>query len=550
LTQTPFYKEVMEQLRKRFYLKAFRTNQLEAITATMEGRDVFVLMPTGGGKSLCYQLPAVCKGGATCGVTIVVSPLVALMQDQVMSLRNKNIDVILWNSETTRDQAADIRHRIISTDAPDLLYITPEKLKESGALRSDLSRMHRDQRLARFVIDEAHCISSWGHDFREAYLCLGSLRREYPGIPIMALTATATKAAANDIVHNLHLESCLRLRQSFNRSNLRYVVLPKPSRVVDHIAQYINGRHKGHCGIVYCLAQRMTEKVAESLREHGIKTRHYHAGMEPANKEQALSDWQAGRCQVIVGTIAFGMGIDKADVRFVIHHDMPKSMDGYYQETGRAGRDGKESDCVLYYSYGDARKLMQMVHKGDSSPEAQGRQLEAIRTVIMFCQDVSTCRRAYVLRYFGETFDARDCRKMCDTCSNPAPKEEIDLTCEAADLVQLVRALSSKNQNVTISQAAAIYKGTKDKKIIESGHDKYPQYGRGRQLARELIELLLQRLLIDRALTEESIPLRSGFHQSYLRVGACSVKQSSLLSYNFPDRGKREIIRRCSPTEA
>ncbi|KAL1745446.1 P-loop containing nucleoside triphosphate hydrolase protein, partial [Schizophyllum fasciatum] len=445
LRSTPFYPEVMQKLRRFFRLQQFRTNQLQAITATMEGKDVFVLMPTGGGKSLCYQLPAICDEGATKGVTIIVSPLLALMEDQVENLTRRGIEALQWTSNDARDSpSSDVNGRMHSNNRPRLLYVTPEKMHNSGQAKSLLSYLHGKGLLARFVIDEAHCISSWGHDFRSAYLALGQLRQTYPGVPIMALTATATPRAADDIVQNLRIERCVRLKQSFNRTNLHYSVVPK--KKMSMIAKWINETHAGESGIIYTLSKKSAEAGAEQLRNEGIVAEHYHAGMTDDDRKVVYQNWKHNRTQVMVATIAFGMGIDKADVRFVIHHTIPKSLDGYYQETGRAGRDGKPSDCVLHYAYRDANTIYKMIREPKDqaplSPAVIARQEEALRAVILYCNDISQCRRVHILRFFGETFEQNTCKKMCDNCANPVPLEDEDMTSEARSFVSFVQEVT------------------------------------------------------------------------------------------------------------
>jgi hypothetical protein len=321
-TATPYYAEIMRVLKEVFGFHSFRKHQLEAINATLAGRDVFVLMPTGGGKSLCFQCPAACRGGKTRGVTVVVSPLIALMQDQVKTLESKGVDVVLWNSENTSDDVYEIKQRLLADKKPAMVYVTPEKLKESYALKGVLARLYRDAELARFVIDEAHCISSWGRDFRDAvsshcpnhtfynaifvvqYMALDSLREDYPEVPIMALTATAKRNVVDDIVHRLKMQDPVILKESFNRSNLHYDVRPKPKNVLEEIAAFIKSRYPNKCGIIYALSRNSCEEIAKDLREkHGLKAKHYHAKMNSQDKRTTQTDWKSGRCDIIVATV-------------------------------------------------------------------------------------------------------------------------------------------------------------------------------------------------------------------------------------------------------
>lgn len=547
LRLTPFYAEIVEKLHRFFRLRTFRTNQLEAITSTMEGKDVFVLMPTGGGKSLCYQLPAICQGGSSSGVTIIVSPLLALMEDQVENLMQRGIEALQWTSEAKDSPSSDVNKRMYASNRPNLLYVTPEKMANSGQAKSLLSYLHRNGQLARFVIDEAHCISSWGHDFRNAYLALGQLRQTYPGVPIMALTATATPRAADDIIKNLHIERCIRLKQSFNRTNLHYSVVPK--KKMNLIAKWIQENHAGESGIIYTLSKKGAETGAEQLRNEGIAAEHYHAGMTDDDRKVVYRNWKSNRTQVMVATIAFGMGIDKPDVRFVIHHTIPKSLDGYYQETGRAGRDGNPSDCVLHYAYKDANTLYKMIREPKDQaplpPAVVARQEEALRAVILYCNDISQCRRVHILRFFGETFEQKTCKKMCDNCANPMPLEDQDMTAQARSFVSFIQAVTNARVDITQDMALAAMRGANTKPLLEKGLTGYSDFGACSASPKELIELLLARLLCDQILDEQNIQNGSGFSNAYLRLGKqartfLSDKRAEMVISWRPKPGKGE----------
>ncbi|CAK5279407.1 unnamed protein product, partial [Mycena citricolor] len=519
----PYVKEIMANLKSVFGLDSFRTNQFEAISATLSGRDVFVLMPTGGGKSLCYQLPAVCTGGSTKGVSIVVSPLLALMTDQVHDLRRKKIDAALLTSSTAEDEARQVRERIMSPTKqnPTLLYVTPERLQVSATLKSMLGRLYRSGELARFVIDEAHCISTWGQDFREAYTELHTLRTEFPDVPIMALTATADHKTIDDILSQLQLKNPAIFRQSFNRKNLNYSVLPK--RSVEQVVDFIKKKHNGHTGVIYRTGRLACEKMADKLRSSGLNAKHYHAGMPSDERELVQSEWKSAVCRIIVATIAFGMGIDKQDVRFVIHYDMPKTMDGYYQETGRAGRDQKPADCVLYYSLGDFKTLIKMIRDNKDSnvsKASQDRQEEAARDVVRYCENVSDCRRVQVLQHFGEKFDKRECRQMCNNCANEGLLVEQDVTEEAKTVLSLVKELRQGHENVTASQCRKIFSGANHSSLNNKGYDQHRLWGAGKHLTTELVEQLFGRLIFMDALKEESVGNQSRWHAMYLRLGS------------------------------
>ncbi|KAJ4476228.1 DNA helicase [Lentinula aciculospora] len=527
--KNPYYNEIIRNLKRVFRLENFRQNQLEAILASMAGRDVFVLMPTGGGKSLCYQLPAVCNEGSTKGVTVVISPLLSLMTNQVDALKAKNVDVLVWNSETV--DHAEIMRRLRGYPKPSLLYVSPEKVKDSGTLKSIFGDLYRTGDLARFVVDEAHCISTWGHDFREAYQCLDSLRETYPSVPIMALTATANQTMVDDIMKRLKLKNCSFFKQSFNRVNLNYLILDKKTKVLDDIYTFIATKHRGETGIIYCLGRDKCEKVAGQLRQKGLKAKHFHAQMSTTDKEQVLKEWQSDHIQIVVATVAFGMGIDKPNgktekpksrelliarirlVRFVIHHDLPKSLDGYYQETGRAGRDQKPADCLLFYSYRDYKVIVKMINNprnGDTSelvsPEARKRQELQAKIVVEYCLNVSDCRRVQLLQFFGEKFERRHCRRFCDNCSHAVEMVERDLTEEARAIVTLTQHFHSTAQLVTLEQCRAIFRGADTSVVRERGHNRLPQYGAGKHLDIELHEQLFKRLCFLEGLDEISMP--------------------------------------------
>ncbi|KAI2619339.1 hypothetical protein GGS26DRAFT_572677 [Hypomontagnella submonticulosa] len=502
LKNRPWFKDVRRALKDRFRMTGFRHNQLEAIDATLAGKDAFILMPTGGGKSLCYQLPAVVTSGKTRGVTVVVSPLISLMHDQVEHLTALNIKAASYSGDKSQGERFEIQEQLKERHPElhiQLLYVTPEMINKSQAFLDCLDALYRNKRLARLVIDEAHCVSQWGHDFRPDYKQLGTFRDSYPGVPIMALTATATQNVILDVKHNLGIEECEEFTQSFNRPNLYYEVLRKEKDNIESIADLINSKYSEQTGIVYTLSRKSAEKIAEKLRDHGIAARHYHASVPAAEKPVIQQEWQAGLVKVVVATIAFGMGIDKPDVRFVIHQSIPKSLEGYYQETGRAGRDGLPSECYLYFSYGDVSSLRRLITDGDGSEEQKERQRNMLNTVAAFCDNQSDCRRVEILRYFGEAFDKAQCGKTCDNCLNNEVFEQKDYSQYAVAILAILRAQG----RLTLNQCTEYVIG---KKKLSEYKEEVQQYrGIGKQLPKHEIHRIIDRLLAEGAVREENV---------------------------------------------
>lgn len=524
LMHYPWSKEVKKALKDCFKLRGFRTNQLEAINATLDAKDVFVLMPTGGGKSLCYQLPAIINSGKTGGVTVVISPLLSLMEDQVSHLQKLSVPAVHFNGE----MGPDVRNHILSAlhrdnveDFIRVLYITPEMIAKSNAFKNAFQDLHRRNKLARLVIDEAHCVSQWGHDFRPDYKELGSFRREFPRVPVMALTATATENVKVDTITNLGMRGCEVYTMSFNRPNLYYEVRAKPkgAELLNQIVDIIQQRHKGESGIIYALSRKKCEAIAQTLRDdHGITAHHYHAGMQPQDKSKVQKAWQAGKYKVIVATIAFGMGIDKPDVRFVIHHSIPKSLEGYYQETGRAGRDGMRSGCYLFYGYQDLMILKKMIDEGDGSWELKERLHSMLRLVVQYCDNKSDCRRVQVLAYFAENFTKDSCNGACDNCTSTSTFDTVDYTDYVAPAIRLVEQLK-KRRHATLIQCQDLFRGVASAKNYDDRD--VEGFGYGENLERGTVERLFGRLLAEDALTEYN-ETKGGWTHQYLKPGSRS----------------------------
>ncbi|CAI8588334.1 unnamed protein product [Vicia faba] len=438
-----------------FGISSYRANQKEIINAILSGRDVLVIMAAGGGKSLCYQLPAVLRNG----IALVVSPLLSLIQDQVMGLTALGIPAYMLTSTT-------------------------KKISKSKRFMSKLEKCHHAGRLSLISIDEAHCCSQWGHDFRPDYKNLGILKTQFPNVPMVALTATATQRVQNDLVEMLHIRRCVKFVSTVNRPNLFYMVKEKSSVskvVVDEIAEFIKESYPNReSGIVYCFSRKECELVAKELRERGISAGHYHADMDVNDREKVHMRWSSNKLQVIVGTVAFGMGINKPDVRFVIHHSLSKSMETYYQESGRAGRDGLPSECLLYFRPGDVPRQSSMVFYENSG-------LQNLYDIVRFCQSKRQCRRSAFFRHFAEPL--QECNGMCDICAFSSEVKEVDVSRHAKLMVSLLQDIQASDQRSTMLQLVEKMK-TKQKEI-------------GSDLKREEMEQLILHLLLERVLKEE-----------------------------------------------
>jgi ATP-dependent DNA helicase RecQ len=468
-------------LKQYFGFSSFRPLQEEIISDALAGRDVFALLPTGGGKSLCFQLPALARPG----LTVVISPLIALMKDQVDAMQSAGVAATFLNSSlASRDSRARLRG--LHQGEYRLLYVAPERLMLSGFLE-DLQQWN----VNLFAVDEAHCISEWGHDFRPEYRQLEQLRDLFPSVPMMALTATATTRVRGDILNQLHLKDPSCYVASFNRPNLTYRVVPK-SGPYDQTLRFVQSRPL-ESGIVYCQSRKSAESVAQRLSAAGVKAAFYHAGMESAKRASTQELFLRDEVRVICATIAFGMGINKPNVRFVVHYDLPKNVEGYYQETGRAGRDGLPSECLLLFSPGDVAKQLQFIEE-KSDPQEQQIARQQLGQMVHYA-DSAACRRVSLLGYFGEEFSQEDCG-ACDNCLSP--RETYDGTVAAQKFLSCIYRIREHSRfGVGVNHVVEVLTGADTDKVRRWRHTNLSTYGIGSEhsrpewaaIGRELIRL-------------------------------------------------------------
>jgi ATP-dependent DNA helicase RecQ len=476
---------IHDYLKKYFGFNTFKGNQEPIIKNVLTGRDTFVLMPTGGGKSLCYQLPAVMGQGTA----IVISPLIALMKNQVDAMRNfSTSDEVahFLNSSLTKTEIARVKKDVLKGGAK-LLYVAPESLTKEENIE-----FLRNVKVSFYAIDEAHCISEWGHDFRPEYRRIRPIIDTIGRSPIIALTATATPKVQHDIQKNLGILKADVFKSSFNRPNLYYEVKSKQD-VTKEIIKYIKN-NPGKSGIIYCLSRKKVEEMAEVLKVNGIKALPYHAGMDSTTRTQNQDKFLMEEADVIVATIAFGMGIDKPDVRFVIHYDIPKSLEGYYQETGRAGRDGGEGNCIAYYSYNDIMKLEKFMQGKPIAEQEIGKQL--LLETVSYAES-SVCRRKLLLHYFGEEYEKDNC-EACDNCLHPKAQFE-----GSESVVNVLETILAVKEKFKADHIANILSGEMTSSIKSYKHHKLEFFGMGEEKDEKYWNMVIRQALIAKFLTKD-----------------------------------------------
>ncbi len=467
--------ELKLTLKKHFGYDEYRLTQEEVIQNVLSGNDTFVLMPTGGGKSLCFQIPAIVLGG----VTVVVSPLIALMKDQVDALQANGVEAEFVNSTLGLSEIREIYSRVRKGEIK-LLYVAPERLSTD-----EFQDFLKELNLSLFAIDEAHCISEWGHDFRPDYRSLQNLRTNFPKVPIIALTATATEKVKEDIKNQLQIKEAKEFFSSFNRANLHYSIQPK-NNSRDNLITLLE-KYKKDSSIIYCFSRKDTENLAKNLRKLGFKAKAYHAGLPNEKRKSVQEKFIRDEAKIIVATIAFGMGIDKPNVRLVIHYDLPKSIESYYQETGRAGRDGLPSECVLFYSRGDKMKHEYFIRVIEDEEEKKNAYMR-LGQVINLCE-LDTCRRKYLLNYFGENVESDKC-DSCDICNST--KEVFDATLIAQKIISTIIRTGQRFGEAYILN---VLQGKRLKNIVENNHHELSVFGIEKEMDKDEIRSVIIKLI-------------------------------------------------------
>lgn len=495
---------IREANLKVFGYRNFRPNQREIINASLKGRDIFVCMPTGGGKSLTFQIPAIISPG----VTIIVMPLLSLIQDQVSILEGLGIKCAFLNAKSEREIFDNFDEFFLNSDEENrckMLFVTPEKISKSARTSNLFDNLYNQGLIERFVIDEAHCVSQWGREFRPDYLHLRVLKQNYPSIPILAVTATAPNKVREDIITQLRMQNALFFRASYNRTNL-YIEVRNKRDVGDEIqnmAEFIKRKYPNDCGLIYCLSKKQCEEVAQKLKkEYKLSTAYYHAGLPENVKNEVQDKWKNDEIKIIVATVAFGMGINKADVRYVFHHAMPKSFENYYQEIGRAGRDGKKSYCILYYNSQDRKTQEYLMAMQKMNNTTVTQNLRKLTELADYCEETTVCRRIMALLYFDEKFKQEDCNRMCDNCRRNISHEEVDMTEVCLKILKLADTCRIKSCFFTMTQTVDFLRGMKLKNKNLKVNDKDPSFGSLKSVTSENLKKVLRRMSIIKLLDE------------------------------------------------
>jgi ATP-dependent DNA helicase RecQ len=489
-------------LQEIFGYEQFRGPQAAIIDQVVGGGDALVLMPTGGGKSLCYQIPAIARQQAGQGVTIVVSPLIALMHDQVGALHEAGVEAAFLNSTLSMDEAAEVEQRLLRGDIT-MLYAAPERVTTPRFLGL-LDRLYQRQHLSLFAIDEAHCVSQWGHDFRPEYRALTVLHERYAGVPRMALTATADAITRADIVERLQLEEAQHFVSSFDRPNIRYRIVEKKDATTQ-LLRFIEREHEGDAGVVYCQSRKRVEDIAQTLSDAGIRALPYHAGLDTAVRQANQDRFLREEGIVMVATIAFGMGIDKPDVRFVAHMDMPKNIEGYYQETGRAGRDGAPAEAWMAYGLQDVVNQRRMIDESPAGEEFK-QVMRGKLDALLALAEATDCRRVRLLGYFGEK--SAPCGN-CDNCMQPPAVW--DGTDAARKLLSTIyRVQQASGIGFGAGHLMDILRGKKTEKVVQFGHDSLSTFGLGAELSEAQLRGVLRQLIATGAVGLNRVSLDSG----------------------------------------
>jgi ATP-dependent DNA helicase RecQ len=504
-------KKLHQILKDTFGYSSFRLNQFHIINSILDGKDTLAIMPTGGGKSLCYQVPALYLDG----ITLVISPLISLMQDQVANLKETGVKAVFLNSSLSYQDAQKVKDKITQGKVK-LVYVSPE-----GILSSGLMRFFEGIKICLIAIDEAHCVSQWGHEFRKDYIRLGELKDHFPGVPFIALTATADEKTRKDICFQLRMNQTEIFVSSFDRPNIKYSILDRHDEI-KQLDEFIKSHHPSETGIVYCLSRDKVERVAAALKKLGYPAVPYHAGLSQEIRSKNLKKFNVDDRIIVVATIAFGMGIDRPDVRFVAHLDLPKSIESYYQETGRAGRDGKPSTAWMIYGLQDVVKLSQMIETSEADETYKKIAKHKLDSMLALCE-ASVCRRHFLLKYFGE--DGSQQCGYCDVCLNPPVL--VDATVDAQ---KIMSTIYRTQQCYGAGHIIDVIRGSKSSKVIEKNHHELSVFGIGKDRPKEYWNTLLRHLLNlnyvsiksweyrSLCLTSDSLKILTGGHKLHIRT--------------------------------